>query len=432
MPSKTWDRKSMAIKRMHSCGPVAAVGSIPSKPGNISLVMSMFTCVAAMRGSVCSVSVSGGGHGFPASHVRSERLVLSLARRKLKAVDPVRGSPRPKRGATICCSSISGCRANHCSTSSRFTRRPTIWSFMTLSPSSLSADSLVTESTRTSSPSRQVSSPKSSDPARATAVSMTCSTCIGMAPIPCRGPAAATIRLRDCSPRFRIQAGDASDRLQGELPTIGPAFHPKHRGGREGGEKLPQIEVRQQGGARRFALPFLRPRVQHRQMHSSTPESGRTVANAAGGRLCRRPRSRAPTTARTVAIPKARSPIDIPTPSDARRPGETDTQGSNGETGEARQRALGRFGGLSRRALLGTEAGRHILLRPPFSLQRNRRQHLLVRRGERRLDHAPGPEVPDVHHIDLGGVQGDLRRQVEEADEAEDECEGPVLLAGVS
>jgi hypothetical protein len=98
---------------MHSCGPVAEVGSMPTKPGNISLVMSMPICVSAMRGSVCSVAVSGGGQGFPASHVRNERLVVSLAKRKLKAVEPVRGSPSPNSGATISCSLISGCCAYH-------------------------------------------------------------------------------------------------------------------------------------------------------------------------------------------------------------------------------------------------------------------------------------------------------------------------------
>ena len=119
-----------------------------------------------------SVAVSGGGQGFPASHVRNDRLAVSLAKRKLKAVEPVRGSPSPNSGATISCSLISGCCAYHCSTWSRFTSRLTIWSIMTLSPNSLSADSVVSESTRTSRPSRQVSPPKSSDPARSTAVSI--------------------------------------------------------------------------------------------------------------------------------------------------------------------------------------------------------------------------------------------------------------------
>ena len=89
----------------------------------------------------------------PASQVRNDRLAVSLASRKLRAVEPVRGSPSPNSGATISCSAISGCRAYHCSTSSRLTRRPTIWSIITLSPNSLSADSAVSEPTRTSRPS---------------------------------------------------------------------------------------------------------------------------------------------------------------------------------------------------------------------------------------------------------------------------------------
>ena len=108
MPSKSCDLKSSAMIRMHSCGPEAEVGSMPTKSGNISFTMSMPACVSAMRGSMCSVAVSGGGHGFPASHVRNDRLAVSLARRKLNAVDPVRGSPSPNSGATISCSSISG------------------------------------------------------------------------------------------------------------------------------------------------------------------------------------------------------------------------------------------------------------------------------------------------------------------------------------
>lgn len=62
----------------------------------------------AIRGSVSSVAVSGGGQGAPASQVRSERRLRSLATRKLSAVDPVRGMPSPNSGATISWSSISG------------------------------------------------------------------------------------------------------------------------------------------------------------------------------------------------------------------------------------------------------------------------------------------------------------------------------------
>ena len=122
MPSKISDRKSRAMSSRHSCGPVAEVGIIPANPGNISLVKSMPACVSAMRGSVCSVAVSGGGHGVPASQVRNDRRAGSWASRKLRAVDPVRGRPSPNSGATICWSSISGCRAYHCSTSRRLTR----------------------------------------------------------------------------------------------------------------------------------------------------------------------------------------------------------------------------------------------------------------------------------------------------------------------
>ena len=63
MPSKMSDRNSNAIGIRHSWGPSAAVGSIPAKPVNISLVKSMPAWATAMRGSVCSVAVSGGGHG---------------------------------------------------------------------------------------------------------------------------------------------------------------------------------------------------------------------------------------------------------------------------------------------------------------------------------------------------------------------------------
>jgi hypothetical protein len=55
----------------------------------------------AIRGSESSVAVSGGGHGELASHVRNERRERSQANKKLRAVDPVRGIPNPKRGATI-------------------------------------------------------------------------------------------------------------------------------------------------------------------------------------------------------------------------------------------------------------------------------------------------------------------------------------------
>ena len=97
MPSNISERKSNAIGTRHSWGPSAAVGSIPAKPGNISLVKSMPAWATAIRGSVCSVAVSGGGHGWPASHTRSERRAGSWASRKLSAVDPVRGRPEPEQ-----------------------------------------------------------------------------------------------------------------------------------------------------------------------------------------------------------------------------------------------------------------------------------------------------------------------------------------------
>ena len=238
-----------------------------------------------MRGSVCSVAVSGGGHGFPASHVRSERLVVSLARRKLKAVDPVRGSPSPNRGATISCSSISGCRANHCSTSSRFTRRPTIWSVMTLSPSSLSADSLVTRVHQDVEALPPVSHAEiiRSRPRHRGLNELLDLYRHGPRPLP-RTRRGNHQALRDRSPRFRIQAGDAPDRLQGDLPT---SDRPSTRETGVTGRVLKSCRRSRSassGGARRFALPLLRPRVQHRQMPSSTPGSGRTVANGAGVR----------------------------------------------------------------------------------------------------------------------------------------------------
>ena len=98
IPSKSCDLKSRAINRMHSCGPVAEVGNMPTNPGNISLVMSIPTWVSAMRGSVCSVAVSGGGHGFPASHVRRERRAVSQARRKLKRRGARAREAEPEQG----------------------------------------------------------------------------------------------------------------------------------------------------------------------------------------------------------------------------------------------------------------------------------------------------------------------------------------------
>ena len=43
-------------------------------------------------------------------------------------MDPVRGSPMPNNGATICWSPISGNSAYHCSIRSRLTRKPMTWS----------------------------------------------------------------------------------------------------------------------------------------------------------------------------------------------------------------------------------------------------------------------------------------------------------------
>ena len=83
-------------------GAVRRGGNIPAKPVNISLVKSMPAWALAMRGSLCSVAVSGGGHGSAASQTRSDRRDGSWASRKLSAVEPVRGRPRPNSGATIC------------------------------------------------------------------------------------------------------------------------------------------------------------------------------------------------------------------------------------------------------------------------------------------------------------------------------------------
>ena len=84
------------------------------------------------------------------------------------------------------------------------------------------------------------------------------------------------------------------------------------------------------------------------------------------------------------------------------------------------------------RASVGLKPSGHILLRPPLSLERDGGQHLLVRRRQRRLDQAPGPQVPRSDHVELGGVEGDLGRQVEEGQQAEDERERAVLLARVA
>ena len=51
---------------------------------------------------------------------------------------------------------------------------------------------------------------------------------------------------------------------------------------------------------------------------------------------------------------------------------------------------------------------------------------------QRRLDQAPGPQVPRPDHVELGGVEGDLGRQIEEGEQAEDERKGAVLLARVA
>src|ERR1700677_480303 len=314
MPSKSCDLKSSAMRSMHSCGPVADVGSMPKKPGNISFVMSIPACVWAIRGSVYSVAVSGGGQGAPASQVRTARRAVSLASRKLRAVEPVRGSPSPNSGATISCSAISGCREYHCSTSSRLTRRPTIWSIITLSPNSLSADSAVSEPTRISRPSRHVSSPKSSEPARATAVSTSCSTSIPMAPVPrpgCAGTSATPYGIRP------LESGSGA----------------------------------------------------------SEPYS----ASISG----------AHTTSRRLVL-------------------------------------------LLRRAAIGLKSCRHILLGPPFSLERDGGQDLPVRRRQRRLHQTPRPEVPCSDHIELGGVEGDLGGQVQEGEESENERKRAVLLARVA
>src|ERR1019366_1083500 len=120
----------------------------------------------AMRGSVCSGEVSGGGHWVEASEVRSERRDWSQASRKLSAVDPVLGRPIPKSGATISFCSISGDREYQFSTSSRLDKSPTIWSEYTASPNSLRLPSVVKTPIRTPRPSCQVSGPKSSCCAR--------------------------------------------------------------------------------------------------------------------------------------------------------------------------------------------------------------------------------------------------------------------------
>ena len=51
-----------------------------------------------MRGSECSVALSGGGTGAPDSHPRNERICGSAATSWLNAVVPVRGRPITNTG----------------------------------------------------------------------------------------------------------------------------------------------------------------------------------------------------------------------------------------------------------------------------------------------------------------------------------------------
>ena len=98
MPSRSW----------HSVGVVASSWCMVCMRGNISFIMARPASVAAMRGSVCSVAVSGGGQGDDDSHNRSERNWGSAATSWLSAVVPVRGRPMTKTGPSTSSSSIAG------------------------------------------------------------------------------------------------------------------------------------------------------------------------------------------------------------------------------------------------------------------------------------------------------------------------------------
>ena len=148
----------------HSTGEVAVLGTICFMRGKRRSRRSMACCASAMRGSSACVAVSGGGQGRMPSQLRITRTAGSSASSIDSADEPVRGSPRPISGATICCSSISGWRRYQSSTCSRCDSNSTSCAKKAARPAGVKRASRVADATRIPSPSRNESSPKSSSP----------------------------------------------------------------------------------------------------------------------------------------------------------------------------------------------------------------------------------------------------------------------------
>ena len=74
MPSKWAVRKDIPRRSWHSVGPVADSKWSEAMRGKVAYMTSRPAAVAAMRGSVSSVAVSGGGTGSDDSQSRSERI----------------------------------------------------------------------------------------------------------------------------------------------------------------------------------------------------------------------------------------------------------------------------------------------------------------------------------------------------------------------
>ena len=101
----------------------------------------MPACVAAIRGSVYSVAVSGGGHGAPLP--RPQGPPGGVAGQEIAQGGGARaGKAEPEQRSHDLLLVDLGMSAYHRSTSSRFTKSPTIWSIMALSPNSLSDGSV--------------------------------------------------------------------------------------------------------------------------------------------------------------------------------------------------------------------------------------------------------------------------------------------------
>ena len=141
-------------KRQYSRGEVAVLGTIVFMRGNRWLRLAMAASALAILGSVCSLWDSGGGQGDWASQLRIERTAGSSASRQERAVEPVRGNPRPMRGRTISCCSISGCWRYQCSTCRRLPSRPTTCASKAAAPAALKLACRSAEDTRHSRPSR--------------------------------------------------------------------------------------------------------------------------------------------------------------------------------------------------------------------------------------------------------------------------------------